>query len=601
MLSLRSSLMLIFVLLVAAPLGVFWAWPHSKALQNELDDVRDRHLLLARNLGTALQRYHRDISSAFEFVAESLQAKRVLPESSAMLANLRFRSVCLFDAQSLKLVRGQNGLSHCPETALAETMALIPPAALEGQTVVTPVHRGRDGVPLIAWTRRLGKYMAIGAIDTRYFVDTGKSISFGARGHAVIVDQTGKVLAHPFTTWEQEMRDLSAISAVTEMRQGNTGITSFYSPAFKDDMIAGYTSVAGPGWGVMVPQPISELRETARQIQNSALSLFAMSLLAAALIAYRAAFTLIEPVSRLIDGAGAMARGALNIRVPQPGRLAPAELAQLTTTFNAMAESVHVARSGEAEAREAAERANRSKTDFLRTVTHELRSPLNAIVGFTDMLATGKVGAPGSREATSCVEDIRSGAKLLLSLTNDLLDLARIEAGQYKLADDMVDFWEIADRARRFAEPAAMKRGTSIAVEISQTFPALRGDERALFQCILNLVSNAVKYGRDNGTIRLYAEQVSDGGIKVIVADDGPGISDEDIDRVLEPFQRVASTANAHTTGTGLGLPIVKKLVELHDGAFTLESRLGSGTKANLSLPAARVIDDNQGFLVAAE
>ena len=119
-------------------------------------------------------------------------------------------------------------------------------------------------------------------------MELGRSISFGIKGHAVIVDQRGKVLAHPFPAWEAEMRDLSKISAVRAMLEGQTGITTFYSPAFKDEMIVGYTAVSGPGWGVMVPQPISEIREMARRIQSSALSIFAMCLLAAALIACRA-------------------------------------------------------------------------------------------------------------------------------------------------------------------------------------------------------------------------------------------------------------------------------------------------------------------------
>ncbi len=601
MLSLRSSLILIFVLLVAAPLGVFWAWPHSKALQNELDEVRDRHLLLARNLGTALQRYYRDSTAAFDFVADALLANQPLPDPQAMLTNLRFRSICIVDSQTRRISRGYRGLGDCPESLPVNTLALLKEIAVDGRTVLSPVHLGTKGEPLICWVRQSGKRLIVGAIDTRYFVEYGKSISFGTRGHAVIVDQTGKVLAHPFPAWETEMRDISKISVVGEMLKGRTGIDKFYSPAMQTEVIAGYASVPGPGWGVMVPQPISELTEVANKMQRSALALFAMSLLAAALVACRAAFTLLNPVTSVIGGATAMARGAANIRLPAPGRLAPAELAHLTHTFNDMAASVEAARHGEAEARQAAELANRSKTDFLRTVTHELRSPINAIVGFSDLLTSGKLGSPGSPESKDCINDIRSGACMLLSLTNDLLDLARIEAGQYEIAEEIVDLLEISARAARFMGPAAKSRNQTIAVEIEPTFPAIRGDERALFQSVLNLVSNAVKYGRANGAIQVSARLLADGGVSIVVDDDGPGIAPEDIGRVLQPFQRIASAANREVHGTGLGLPIVKKLVELHGGDFRIESKLDFGTKAIIHLPMTRVVQEPMGYLQAAE
>ena len=594
MLSLRSTFILIFTLLVAAPLAMFWAWPHSNALQHEVAEVKDRHLLLARNIGGALKRYHRDTTGAFDFVADTLLAGKAQPDTKALLANLGFRSVCQFDGATGRLIKGHTGTTSCPPAMSPATFTLLTGLAVEGRTVMSPVHAGSSGAPVICWVRRHGKWLIVGAIDTSYFVEHGRSIAFGIKGHAVIVDQTGRTLAHPVPAWEREMRDLSKLAPVVEMLAGKTGITTFYSPALKDDMIAGYSSVEGAGWGVMVPQPISELRDAANKSYQSATSLFAMSLLVAALVACRAAMTLLNPVTNVIEAARAMAKGATDVRIPPTGPLAPRELAALTRSFNSMAENVARARKGESEARQIAEDANRSKTDFLRTVTHELRSPLNAVVGFSEILASGKSGSLDSAASRTCIEDIRSGSKLLLSLTNDLLDLARIEAGQYELVDSLVDLAEIAGRAARFVQPMAADRGCRVHMALAADFPAVLGDERALFQCVLNLTTNAVKYGRAAGEITITGDIRADGGLTVTVADDGPGIAAEDLERVLEPFERIACEANRDVRGTGLGLPIVKKLVALHGGTFRLESRLGDGTRAIIALPASRVIDESQ-------
>ena len=601
MLSLRSSLIVIFVLLGVAPLGVFWAWPHSNALQQEFDDVKDRHLVIAKNLARGLQRFHRDVASTFDYAADSMLAGSQLPDTRSVLANLRFRSICKVEVATGRLLLGARGLGQCPETVPAATREFLGAVADNGRTVMSPVHSGAGNEPVIAWIRRSGKVAVVGTVDTRYFVESGRSIAFGRNGHATIVDQTGRVLAHPLPEWEAEMRDLTKLSVVQEMLEGHAGIKMFYSHTYKDELIAAFVTVEGAGWGIMVSQPLAELKETARRFQQSALSIFAMSLLLAALVACRAAFTLLDPVARVIDGASAMARGSTDVRLPLPGRLAPRELTDLTSTFNAMAENVASARRGEASAREAAERANQSKTDFLRTVTHELRSPLNAIVGFSDLLATGKLGPPGSAASQSCLEDIRTGARLMMSLTNDLLDLARIEANQYQIDDDLVDLAEIGGRAARFSQPMAKARGAEVVVQIAEDLPVVRGDERALFQCVLNLISNAVKYGSEGGRVVVSAARLDTGGMRVSVTDNGPGIAAEDIDRVQQPFERVSSRANRDITGTGLGLPIVRKLVELHGGRFALQSRLGEGTTAIIDLPASRAVMEPASVLDAAE
>lgn len=551
--------------------------------------VRDRHLLLARNVSSALQRYHRDVLETFNFTADSLLNKRPISSATGLLGNLSFKSICVVDVRSGRLLAGQSGTTDCGTHVAQSPLDYFRGLAVEGQTVFSGVHASRTGEPVLCLVRLVGRRMVIGSLNTSYFVSLGNSISFGADGHAVIVDQNGRVLAHPVSSWEREMKDLSALAPIKRILAGEQGVDRFFSPALKAEMVAGFTVVEGPGWGVMIPQRLSEVLDMTRNVQFSAFSIFAMALLLAALAACRITLVLLRPIGSVIEGARRMAGGDTSVNIKPPTGFAPAELSALTASFNLMAERVAEARQAEAQARTDAEKANSSKTEFLRTVTHELRSPLSAIIGFAELLSSERGPVPGSERSRSYARDISAGGRHLLSLTNDLLDLAKIEAGKYDLMEDIVGLDEIAARAARYAGPEAEMRGVDVRVECSGEAPNARCDERALFQCVLNLTSNAVRYGNPSSVVTVATRHREDGGAEIAVTDQGPGIAPDDLLRVLEPFQRVSNSQTRDVRGSGLGLPIVKKLVELHGGSFELESIVGSGTTARIVLPAARI------------
>ncbi len=178
----------------------------------------------------------------------------------------------------------------------------------------------------------------------------------------------------------------------------------------------------------------------------------------------------------------------------------------------------------------------------------------------------------------------------MLSLINSLLDLSRIEAGQYHLQEAPTALDEVIARCVRFLGPAAQARKAQIEMHIAPDLPDVVADERALFQSVLNLAANAIRYGREGGHVIISAVPSRLHGVEIAVSDDGPGIPAEYLDKVMEPFVRVASEANRNVEGSGLGLPIVKKLVELHGGGFVLESTVGTGTTARIRLPASRLL-----------
>ncbi len=237
-------------------------------------------------------------------------------------------------------------------------------------------------------------------------------------------------------------------------------------------------------------------------------------------------------------------------------------------------------------ARDIAVNANQTKTLFFANVSHELRTPLNAIIGFSELLALDAFAAKRREYA----DLIHSSGKHLLGLVNDLLDLARIEAGKFELHDESVSLEQLIDECARTVEMRARESGVRLMHRIAPDLPHAFADRRALKQILLNLLTNAIKFTRRDGTVEMFARQTNAGELAFGVKDDGIGIAEEDQARVFERFGQGRHDVAGADEGTGLGLPIVKGLIEAHGGRVTMESRLGEGTCVTVWLPRTRLV-----------
>jgi signal transduction histidine kinase len=236
-----------------------------------------------------------------------------------------------------------------------------------------------------------------------------------------------------------------------------------------------------------------------------------------------------------------------------------------------------------------AQSASRAKSEFLANMSHELRTPLNAIIGFSQVMAAEMLGPVGSAKYLEYSHDIGSSAGHLLGLINDILDLARIEAGKLDLYEETVELSRLIDACIVIVRQRAEKAQLTLRINGPVTPLSIWADERKLKQIVINLLSNAVKFTPPGGAVAIDWQGEPDGGCRLVVSDTGIGIAPDDLSRVLEPFAQADSDLNRRYEGTGLGLPLTRRLVELHGGALKLESAIGNGTTVTVMLPVERL------------
>jgi PAS domain S-box-containing protein len=242
------------------------------------------------------------------------------------------------------------------------------------------------------------------------------------------------------------------------------------------------------------------------------------------------------------------------------------------------------------EAKEAAELANRVKSEFLANMSHELRTPLNAIIGFSEMMSSELLGPLGNEQYQGYSHDILVSAQHLLGVINDILDVAKIEAGKLHLTEEDVNPHEVLGTVKRLMSERAERVGINLKLDAAKDLPHVWADARKLKQILINLMANSVKFTPGGGRIELSAFVDQRGDFVFAVTDTGIGIAKEDIDKALAPFTQIDSQLSRQFEGTGLGLPLAKGFTELHDGELKLVSEPGKGTQVTIHLPARRVI-----------
>jgi signal transduction histidine kinase len=465
---------------------------------------------------------------------------------------------------------------------------LFTPGARSMEITVSEKPEGRGG---LAGTGVFGETLDLSVVQ-----DLVSHTRLGTSGYVYAVDAGGVPIAHPnsaaFTN-----RSLALPQVTRALASSQTGST--VGRNFRGQkVLSTWATVEPVGWKVFVEQPESAAFAPVRgKIWRTAL-LLAAFLAAGIGLCVLLARRLVRPVKQMRTAAARIGAGAYDERIELRRR---DELGGLADELNRMAVSLQASVQGleqtvEERTRELQrvlaelsrkgrqlEVASQHKSEFLANMSHELRTPLNAIIGFSQVLRQRLFG-PINEKQEEYLDDILSSGNHLLSLINDVLDLSKVEAGQVELEVASFSLHEALERGVVMVREPATKHGVRLSLELAPGVDLVEGDERRLRQVIFDLLSNAVKFTPEGGEV-VVATASRDHELLISVTDTGPGIPLEDHERIFEEFQQT-DVGVQQREGTGLGLALSKRLVELHGGRIWVESEPGHGSRFVFTLPA---------------
>ncbi|MFM7347084.1 MAG: PAS-domain containing protein [Tagaea sp.] len=282
------------------------------------------------------------------------------------------------------------------------------------------------------------------------------------------------------------------------------------------------------------------------------------------------------------EGWRANGRYIVTRRTPLPG-------GGWVTLFTDLTERKH-AEDALRDAKDLAETASRTKSEFLANMSHELRTPLNAVIGFSEIIHQQIFGPIDEARYVDYAKDIHASGTYLLQVINDILDISKAEAGKVDLREEPVDIARALAACAKLLGPRAEAGQVRVEIDVPEDAPQLLADEQRLRQIVLNLMSNAVQFTPPGGRVTAGCAREPDGALRLSIADSGIGMREQDIPRALEPFGQIDSALARRFEGTGLGLPLTKKLAELHGGTLELRSKPGMGTTAIVRFPKERCV-----------
>lgn len=566
----------------------FWVWPRTAILNAEVEAVEERHLLIAKNLAMTLEQYHDDLVSTFAAFAPDIILDRA-DEAEALFKDLHFRHVCVADAETGRVVtdfitEGQ----PCPEQVPPARFAMFQAMAEGPRVSISGVQVPAGEAPRIYLVKRETDHLVIGAIHTTFFREVQTRINFGDRGHAVVVDAAGRVLAHPRQDWIQSARDLSGLAPVKNLTNGESGVISFESPAIKATAIAGYSAVPGAGWGVMVPQPLAELEDLAKLISLETLLILLVGMALSCALALWIAARVTNRVNHVERAAMAMASGDRTVRVEgnPDAPLEIEELRNLMQSFNRMADEIE--RKSAAEERLQRTQKMEALGQLTGGVAHDFNNLLQVIQGNVEILKDELGGG------SHLTDPILKAAKLGGKLTQQLLAFSRMQP----LQPEVVNARELT-----LAMSSLLTRtlGELIDIEVRTVTDlwAVEADPNQLQNALLNLALNARDAMGGRGRIVILCENRKVGPLEaegfeefepgdyvvISVSDTGTGMDPSVQDRVFEPFFTTKDVGQ----GSGLGLAMVYGFAKQSGGHATVTSVPGEGTTVALYLRRSQV------------
>lgn len=336
--TLRRILALSILAACGLPLLVFWLWPHSRALEAELERVHERHLVLAQAAASTLDVYQTNVTATFSSVADGLIAGEYLGYAYDLLAAQSFSHFCVVDAKTGRVISALQVVDRkLPETLPPDLMTELKRHMAGDVAPLSEIWRSSKGVPQLLLVQDYGEVFVFASLSPAFIQQISEAVIFGERGHMAVIDARGRLIAHPNPEWANQAKDLTSIPEIEALFQSNEPqVVDFYALAISEDVTAGVATIADTGWRVLVPQPVSEVRSTVREGRISATLVLMLGLVLTALLALVISAIILSPLKRLTRAADAMANGTDGV-VVGTFRFAPLEMRILANSFNKMA------------------------------------------------------------------------------------------------------------------------------------------------------------------------------------------------------------------------------------------------------------------------
>jgi signal transduction histidine kinase len=587
-LNLRFRVLVCFFLVASFSVGILTFWIHKSALTNEYASVNEKHLIVAQNLSSGLSRYVEDVRKTYEFILDNSENWSRGIGIPGMLSKFNMRYIAIIDSDNnveMSVLGSREKHFKLPTENKLKDLRLM---ALESEkeTIFSGIQ-SFDGTPHFFIVRALsGDKFAFAPLRPDYVNTVQKAITFGKQGHSMIVDQFGRVIAHPNPEWQASSKDASKLPVVQLMISGKTGVTEFYSPPMKADMIAGYTYIPETGWGVMVPQPQEELIDRAASLIIKGNLVSILSIFLALAFGWWISGHLTRPISKIITAAQQLTKGKKDIRVDPLPAYTPQDLHILASTFNSMVDELNQKTTILSKELIKSEAGNKAKSDFLGMMSHEIRTPLTGVIGALALLSDSSL----DNEQNQLIDVAANSASELLQILDNVLMLVQIDENSIALQIKLLDIKQIATEAYDQLKHAARSKGLKLEYSVNETAPVkVFGDPKIIMQVILILASNAIKFTSKGDikvelNIAIHSENMPE--LTIIVKDTGIGIQNEKQPKIFSSFYQSDQSHSRSYGGIGIGLTIAKHLVTLMDGQIYCESILGQGSTFTVTLPA---------------
>ncbi len=604
-------LVISFVLIALVPLGLLGVKLYNAAWEEAWREIREKHQLLAQNLASPIGIYVQDHRRALRMIAAMIHSTNADDATTAhhrtlmreLGANMGdFDALVLMDAAGNARTVTQGGKLRANATTAYGQENCYRMTVASGEPRVSGITRsplsGRPTVivshPLWGPDRELIGVL-LGELRIAPIEQLRRNIRFGQKGHSAIVDQRGRVIAHPNPDWMQSLRDLSDLPVVQKMMRGETGVTEFYSPFVKAQMVAGYATVPDIGWGVMVPQPKSEVQAQVGRLLSSQLSWALAGLALAALLAVALARWITRPLNRLADSARRLMHNQYRGSIADLPLRAPREVLQLGYTIRnlvaglqqsreqvsslnrSLQQRVDDATAALQHTNERLSEALQRSDEFLSFARHDLRKPIFVISDITETLRDELDNGSGDPQSiTQGLELIAQSARYMQRLTDDFLGLGSVGGATLHISRRAVQLNDIAQVTVDSNRAYAGRKQVELQMEMQPDLPAIHADDARLAQVLHNLVDNAIKFASAGDCVRVTTSG-NQQAVAVEIHDTGPGLRPDDLEKVFTKNARLSNRPTGGERSTGLGLAICKAIVEEHGGSIGVRNNAEGG------------------------